>query len=153
MEYPIDMISKFRNRMGWQQPERTASFPSFDSGSFQTSLYDMPGCLDPNSYQLLGNPSFSVSHDHLQPYIKSQTSDPITPLSLDPFTGATGQHNYLGIPSPSLSGYTGYHSPSGSSFGDVAYSDQGGDDYTLFESSLPGPSAFGGFVPHTVWIN
>jgi hypothetical protein len=149
MEYPIDMVSKFRARMGWKQPERTASFPTFQNNPMQQqSFFDMQSTLDPNVYHLGSNPAFSYSQEHLDPYIKPDPGSAISPLTLDPFTGASGQ--YLGIPSPS--GFGGYHSPSGSSFGDIAYSDQGGDDY-LFETQGTS-SAFGGFVPHThtVWI-
>lgn len=143
MEYPIDMVSKFRARMGWKQPERTASFPTFESTSFHGGMYDMPS----GGYSLGSNPAFSYSQEHLTPYIKSESSSAISPLSLDPFAGATG--HFLNIPSPNAFG--GYHSPGGSSYGDVSYSDQDGDDY-LYDAQGPGPSAFGGFVPHTVWI-
>jgi hypothetical protein len=145
IEYPIDMVSKFRARMGWKQPERTASFPTFENTSFQGGMYDMPSGLDSHGYSLGSNPAFSYSQEHLTPYIKSESSSAINPFSLDPFAGASGQ--YLGIPSQNAFG--GYHSPAGSSYGDVAYSDQDGDDY-FYDG--PGPSSFGGFVPHTVWI-
>lgn len=145
MEYPIDMVSKFRRRMGWEQPERTASFPTFQGNSFQEGMYNMPNNFEPQHYSLGSNPAFSYSQEHLTPFIKSEPGSAISPLSLDPFTGASGQ--YLGI--PSSIGLGGYHSPGGSSYGDVAYSDQGGDDY-LYD--IQGPSTFGGFVPHTVWI-
>lgn len=145
MEYPIDMVSQFRGRMGWKQPERTASFPTFQSNSFQGGMYEIPSSFDPGHYSLGSNPAFSYSQEHLTPFVKSEPGSTISPLSLDPFAGASGQ--YLGIPSPMA--YGGYHSPSGSSYGDVAYSDQGGDDY-LYD--IQGPSAFGGFVPHTIWI-
>jgi hypothetical protein len=138
IEYPIDMVARFRARMGWQQPERTASFPVFHQ-----STYDMSSNIDTaNIYAYGNNPAFSYSQEHLTP-IKSEPASAISPLSLDPFSGS---NQYLGIPSPS--GFGGYHSPSGSSFGDIAYSDQGGDEY-LYEGQ---GSSFGGFVPHTVWI-
>lgn len=138
IEYPIDMVSNFRARMGWQQPERTASFPIF-----QQSGFDMVSNIDANTLYAFGNnPAFNYSQEHIAP-IKSEPASAISPLSLDPFSGST---HYLGIPSPS--GFGGYHSPSGSSFGDFAYSDQGGDEY-LYETQ---GNSFGGFVPHTVWI-
>jgi hypothetical protein len=138
IEYPIDMVHNFRARMGWQQPQRTASFPVF-----QHSTYDMSSNVDTsNVYGFGNNPAFSYSQEHLSP-VKSEPPSAISPLSLDPFSGS---NHYLGIPSPN--GFGGYHSPSGSSFGDIAYSDQGGDDY-LYEGQ---GSSFGGFVPHTVWI-
>jgi hypothetical protein len=143
MEYPIDMVSKFRARMGWAQPQRTASFPTFQQ------TYDMsPQLTTNNLYPFGGNPAFSYSQEHLIP-MHSEPSSAISPLSLDPFYGHHSQQ-FLGIPSPS--GFGGYHSPSGSSVGDFAYSDQGGDDY-LFETHH---SEFGGFVPQPqtfpVWI-
>jgi hypothetical protein len=48
MEYPIDMVSKFRARMGWVQPERTASFPTFGGNSYT---------MDPFTNNYLGIPS------------------------------------------------------------------------------------------------
>lgn len=146
MEYPIDMVSKFRARMGWAQPQRTASFPTFQQS------FDMNPLDTNNLYPFGNNPAFSYSQEHLTP-LQSEPGSAISPLSLDPFSGHHSQQ-FLGIPSPSV--YGGYHSPS-SSFGDIAYSDQGGDDY-LFETSphgMGGGSDFGGpgFV-HTfpVWI-
>ena len=140
MEYPIDMVSKFRHRMGWVQPERTASFPSFPSTTYR--IEDTYTNLSP-----YGNPAFTYSQEHLMtvpPDAMAATA--ISPLSLDSFS-----NHYLGIPSPS--GYGGYHSPASSNFGEgsVIYSDQG-DDFALYEQS-PG-SNFGGFVhpTQTVWI-
>jgi hypothetical protein len=138
MEYPIDMISVFRERMGWQQPERTASFPNFNQTSYELN----PTLNTNNIYPFGNNPAFSYSQEHITP-IKSEPATAISPFTQDPFHGP---NQFLGIPSPNSFG--GYHSPSGSSYGDIAYSDQGGDDY-LFE---PQGSSFGGFVPHTVWI-
>jgi hypothetical protein len=141
MEYPIDMVSKFRARMGWVQPERTASFPTFRGNTF--SMEDSyPTTL---SFSPYGNPAFTYSQEHLMtmpPDPMSATA--ISPLSLDPFT-----NHYLGIPSPS--GFGGYHSPASSNFGEgsIVYSDQG-EDFALYEQG-PG-SNFGGFVLPTVWI-
>jgi hypothetical protein len=143
MEYPIDMVSSFRSRMGWIQPQRTASFPSFPNHdytmaeSYPTSLSLSPYC----------NPAFTYSQEHLMtmpPDPMSATA--VSPLTLDPFTG-----HYLGIPSPS--GYGGYHSPASSNYGEgsIVYSDHG-DDFALYDTQGPG-SNFGGFVlPTTVWI-
>jgi hypothetical protein len=141
MEYPIDMVSKFRERMGWRQPQRTASFPTFQQNNYQLAN-DINSWDDNRLYPFGSNPAFSYSQEHITPF-KSEPSSAISPLSLDPFSG-TG--HFLGIPSPGSFG--GYHSPSGSSFGDITYSDQGGDEY-LYEAQ---GSSFGGFVPHTVWI-
>jgi hypothetical protein len=144
MEYPIDMVSKFRSRMGWIQPERTASFPTFHGNE-----YDMAETY-PSSISLspYGNPAFTYSQEHLMtmppdPMSASATS----PLTLDPFT-----NHYLGIPSPS--GFGGYHSPASSNFGEgsIVYSDQG-DDFALYDGQGGPGSNFGGFVlPTTVWI-
>jgi len=142
MEYPIDMVSKFRARMGWVQPERTASFPTFRGNTF--SMEDSyPTTL---SFSPYGNPAFTYSQEHLMtmpPDPMSATA--ISPLSLDPFT-----NHYLGIPSPS--GFGGYHSPASSNFGEgsIVYSDQG-EDFALYDGQGPG-SNFGGFVLPTVWI-
>ena len=142
MEYPIDMVSKFRARMGWVQPERTASFPTFRGNTF--SMEDSyPTTV---SFSPYGNPAFTYSQEHLMtmpPDPMSATA--ISPLSLDPFT-----NHYLGIPSPS--GFGGYHSPASSNFveGSIVYSDQG-EDFALYDGQGPG-SNFGGFVLPTVWI-
>jgi hypothetical protein len=140
MEYPIDMVAKFRARMGWTQPERTASFPTFRHGSYDIREESSSNTLYPYG----NNPAFSYSQEH----IMTLSSDPvsataISPLTLDPFT-----NHYLGIPSPN--GFGGYHSPASSAFGEgsIIYSDQG-DDY-LFEGQ--GSGSYGGFVPQTVWI-
>lgn len=139
MEYPIDMVSKFRNRMGWVQPERTASFPSFPSNT-----YEMENNF--SSLSPYGNPAFTYSQEHLMTMPPDPVSaTAISPLTLDPFS-----NHYLGIPSPS--GYGGYHSPASSNFGEgsIIYSEHG-DDFSLYEGQGPG-SNFGGFVLPTVWI-
>jgi hypothetical protein len=139
MEFPIDMVSVFRERMGWQQPQRTASFPNFQQTNFELNTNLNPG----NVYPFGNNPAFSYSQEHISP-MKSEPASAISPYTMDPFSSS---NQYLGIPSPS--GFGGYHSPSGSSYGDIAYSDQGGDEY-LYEAQ---GSGFGGFVPqNTVWI-
>ena len=142
MEYPIDMVSKFRGRMGWVQPERTASFPTFRSNTY--GLEEGYG----STLSPYGNPAFTYSQEH----IMTMPPDPvsataISPLSLDPFA-----NHYLGIPSPS--GFGGYHSPASSNFGEgsIVYSDQG-EDFALYEQGQGSGSNFGGFVlPTTVWI-
>lgn len=145
MEYPIDMIASFRSRMGWVQPERTASFPTF--GGNQFSMADnFPTTVALSPY---GNPAFTYSHENinltLPPDPLSATA--ISPLGLDPFT-----NHYLGIPSPG--GFGGYHSPATSNYGEgsIIYSDQG-DDFSLYDGQSPS-SNFGGFVtlPTAVWI-
>jgi hypothetical protein len=143
MEYPIDMVSQFRSRQGWVQPERTASFPVFANNS-----YGFEDDYSSTTMSPYGNPAFTYSHEHLMtmpPDPVSATSvSPLT-LNLDPFA-----NHYLGIPSPS--GFGGYHSPTSSIYGEgsIAYSDHG-DDFALYEA--PGSSSnFGGFVPPAVWI-
>ncbi|CAL3965089.1 unnamed protein product, partial [Diplocarpon coronariae] len=123
MEYPIDMVSSFRARMGWIQPERTASFPTFQSSQYGAGE-TYPSSISLSPY---GNPAFTYSQEHLR------TPDPMSatvmsPLTLDPFT-----NHYLGIPSPG--GFGGYHSPATSNFGEgsVIFSDQSGDDFALYE--------------------
>ncbi|KAJ8065539.1 hypothetical protein OCU04_006218 [Sclerotinia nivalis] len=131
MEYPIDMVSKFRSRMGWVQPERTASFPTFSHNSY--SMEDNFNTISP-----YGNPAFTYSQEH----IMTMPPDPISaaaipPLSLDPYAS-----HYLGIPSPS--GFGGYHSPASSNFGEgsIVYSEHG-EDFALYEGQGSG-SNFGG---------
>lgn len=142
MEYPIDMVSKFRSRMGWVQPERTASFPIF-----RNNTYDMEVNFG-NNLSPYGNPAFTYSQEHLMtmpPDPLSATA--ISPLNLDPFT-----NHYLGIPSPS--GFGGYHSPASSNYGEgsIVWSEHG-DDFSLFDQGHGPGSHFGGFVlPTTVWI-
>jgi hypothetical protein len=141
MEYPIDMVSNFRSRMGWVQPERTASFPTFQNNPF--GMQNNFG----NDLSPYGNPAFTYSQEHLMtmpPEAVSTTT--MSPLILDPFA-----NNYLGIPSPS--GFGGYHSPASSAFGgdgSIVYSDHG-EDFALYEGQGSG-SNFGGFVPQTLWI-
>lgn len=140
MEYPIDMVSKFRERMGWKQPHRTASFPTF-----QQPGYDMNSLQAPAMYPYASNPAFHYGQEHLTPY-GTEPQSAMSPLNLDSF-GQSSQ--YLSVPSPSS--FSGYQSPGSSYGGDIAYSDQGGDDYLYETQMLPGAS-IGGFVPHTVWI-
>jgi hypothetical protein len=152
MEYPIDAVSKFRSRQGWIQPERTASFPTFQGNDYSMSeSYPSTLSYSPSlSYSPYGNsPAFTYSQEHImapEPISASATT-PLT-LTLDPYT-----NQYLGIPSPS--GFGGYHSPASASSnygeGSIVYSDQG-DDFALFDGQCPA-SNFGGFVlPTTVWI-
>jgi hypothetical protein len=140
MEYPIDMVSKFRNRMGWVQPERTASFPTFQSNTFRMEE-NYSNTLSP-----YGNPAFTYSQEHLMTMPPDHVGNTaMSPLHIDPYGG-----HYLGIPSPS--GFGGYHSPASSNFGEgsIIYSEHG-DDFALYENQGSGPS-FGGFVLPTVWI-
>lgn len=146
MEYPIDMVSNFRARQGWIQPERTASFPTFSGNDYSMSD-SYPSTV---SFSPYGNPAFTYSQEHIMtmpPDLTPISATSASPLTLDPYS-----NNYLGIPSPS--GFGGYHSPASSNFGEgsIIYSDQG-DDFALYDGQGPG-SNFGGFVapPMTVWI-
>lgn len=157
MEYPIDMVSKFRNRMGWVQPERTASFPTFggthmeDDTNRLSFMSDdqIPHSLYPSPYGV--NPGFSYSQEHLTPYTTSESvpTSAISPLSLDPYN----QH-YLGIPSPS--GFHSYNSPASSHHGgegSIIYSEHGDEFLTPYEGHQGmGFGGQGGFVHPTVWI-
>lgn len=140
MEYPIDMVSKFRSRMGWVQPERTASFPTFPTNTYGLEE-NFASTISP-----YGNPAFTYSQEHLMTMPpESISTSAISPLVLDPYTS-----RYLGVPSPS--GFGGYHSPASSNYGEgsVVYSERG-DDYALYDAQ-GSSSNFGGFVLPTVWI-
>ena len=137
LEYPIDMVTNFRNRMGWIQPQRTASFPTFEHH------YGMEQTFTP-TLSPYGNPAFTYSAEHLMSMPPDAgSSAAIIPLTIDPYST-----HYLGIPSPS--GFGGYHSPASSNFGEgsVVYSEHG-DDFALYDQGLG--SSFGGFVPPTIW--
>jgi hypothetical protein len=140
MEYPIDMVSNFRARRGWVQPERTASFPTFEHNNYEISM--------PRDNSMYNYPSFNYSQESLMT-LPSEPPSAISPMTLgDPYS-----NRYLNIPSPGSFG--GYHSPASSTFGgegSIMYSDQG-DDY-MFEGQggSSSNSGFGGFVPTTVWI-
>lgn len=148
MEYPVDMVSKFRQRMGWVQPERTASFPTFGrEGYSMAESYHSPVSFAPYD-----NPSFTYSQERILSMPPEST--PTTALSsmeLDPYP-----NHYLGVPSPS--GFGGYHSPTASNFGDGAigyYSGQAdqGTDFSLYDAHRSNYGAHQGFVlPTTVWI-
>lgn len=153
MEYPIDSVSKFRARMGWMQPERTASFPTF-----QGNNYSMPESYASTvSFSPYGNPAFTYSQEHIMtmpPDLTPMSATAASPLTLDPYSS-----NYLGIPSPS--GFGGYHSPASSNFGElgegsIIYSDEG-DDFALYDGQQGSGSNFGGYGSFvqpmtTVWI-
>lgn len=139
MEYPVDMVSNFRNRMGWIQPERTASFPTFRN-NFYTIEDPYASSLSP-----YGNPAFTYSQEHLVTLAPEPLSaSAISPMTLDPYGNF-----YLGVPSPT--GFGGYHSPASSNYGEgsIIYSEHG-EDFSLYDQSSS--SHFGGFVLPTVWI-
>ncbi len=147
MEYPIDMVSQFRSRMGWQQPERTASFPTFvgNNSVYQHDMYDASPSLHGGMYALGSNPSFAYSQEHLTHYNTPPGPGPaISSLSLDPFTGASGQ--YLGLPTPAT--FNDYNNPGGSSYGGATYSDHGAEEYLYNDV----PSAFEGYANNAIWI-
>ena len=140
MEYPIDMVANFRSRMGWVQPERTASFPTFRGNMF--AIEDSYA----NTLSPYGTPAFTYSQEHIISMPpESMSVSAISPMALDPYGNI-----YLGIPSPT--GYGGYHSPASSNYGEgsIIYSEHG-DDFPLYEGQ-GSSSHFGGFVLPTVWI-
>lgn len=153
MEYPIDMVAKFRQRMGWVQPERTASFPTFDNRS---NDYDVG--IPRSDSGLYNYPSFSYSQESLMT-LPSEPASAVSPMMLsDPY----GQGRYLGVPSPGA--YGGYHSPVSSTLGpgEGSVMWESGPEYMYegqnqghgYSQGHPGGSgmAHGGFVPPTVWI-
>lgn len=135
MEYPIDMVTMFRSRMGWIQPERTASFPTFEGNSYNLEEHYPNAMTFASPY---GQPAFTYSQEHIN-------AIPIgSSLSLDQYND-----HYLGIPSPSQ--YGSYNSPATSNYGEgsIIYSEQG-DDFPLYETHMG--NNFGGFVhPTAVW--
>jgi len=141
MKYPIDMVGKFRERMGWRQPIRTASFPTFPQTLYPPT-HNVNNEWDDGPVYPYGNQGYSYSQEHIMPF-KSEPSSAISPLNLDHFS-PTG--HFLAIPSPGAFG--GYHSPSNSSFEEISYSDQGEEGY-LYE---PQASSLSGFTPHALWI-
>lgn len=177
MEFPIDIVSEFRARMGWIQPARTPSFPQFNPPNFYMSHASPSPPLPPtttaaapsSSYLPYGdNPAFSYSTEDLSVLTAADVNttvagSSVSPLALSsPFAaapGASGSGQYLNIPSPSY--YGGAHSPASSSFGEgsIAYSDTDEYEYTPFDlgplstsgsasGTFGGPSSFGvGFVP------
>jgi len=135
MEYPIDMVTMFRSRMGWVQPERTASFPTFEGNAYH--LDDQ--YTNTLTYSPYSQPAFTYSQEHLGSMSIGSS------LSLDQYNTT-----YLGVPSPGGQ-YGGYNSPASSHYGEgsIIYSEQG-DDFTLYETHMG--NNFGGFVhPTTVW--
>jgi hypothetical protein len=166
MEFPIDMVKEFRQRMGWVQPIRTPSFPQFSPPNFFVSeAPSMPLPVATSPFLPYANsPSFSYSTEDLSDLslmpVDSAPNSAISPLQLSsPFTS----QQYLSIPSPSYGGY----SPASSTYGDfgeassVAFSDN--DDFGSFDlgyaashhqQMMGGPANFGvGFVTplQAVW--
>lgn len=160
MEFPIEMVSEFRSRMGWGQPARTPSFPQFNPPNFYVSGSPVP--LPPVQYMPYGSPSFSYSNESL-PMLNAEapaTTASVSPVMLTASFNTSNQ--YLSIPSPS---YTGGYSPASSTFeGSITYSDTeeyGSYDWTGMPPSAPAYGAASGnygvgFVPplqqSTVWI-
>jgi hypothetical protein len=162
MQYPIDMVTAFRQRRGWRQPTRTASFPVFPQhGEMPFDLATTVSIETDNIYAPYGsaNPAFSYSQEHLSP-ARSFPPSATSPFTLSPHFPDNSQ--FLNVPSPlESSNHEGsYHSPSGSSYEDFAYSDQGGEsdqfatllEPPAFHANAGSGLGFGGFVPHTVWI-
>ena len=160
MEFPIEMVSEFRSRMGWIDPSRTPSFPQFSPPNFYPSA--SPVSLPAAPYVPYGSPGFSYSSESL-PVLNAEppaaTTASVSPVMLTSSFNNSSQ--YLNIPSPS---YTGGFSPASSTFeGSITYSDT--EEYGPYDwSGMPaGGTAFAassgsygvGFVPPlqlpTVW--
>lgn len=157
MEFPINTVSEFRSRMGWNEPVRTPSFPQFDPPNFYLNDAGSPPMQlapTPEEYMPYGaNPSFSYSTEDLS--VVTTEPGPSGPVS--PFTNP----QYLGIPDPRYGGY----SPTSSNYGDygdassIGYSDH--EDLLSYDMGyspttpmLGGPNSYGlGFVHpiQTVW--
>jgi len=164
MEFPIDTVREFRNRMGWLQPVRTPSFPQFDPPNFYMSEAP-PMAMPPATSEFMPygeNPVFSYSSEDLSLMPADPTpNSAISPLQL---SSPYASHQYLNIPSPSYGGYSPASSTYGGDFGDassVAYSDH--DEFGSYDMGfasspnqpMAGPSSFGvGFVTpmQTVWM-
>lgn len=156
MQFPVEMVSEFRSRMGWMNPARTPSFPQFDTPVFYGS--ESPGPLPPAHFVPYGSPGFSYSSESL-PMLNAEP--PATAASVSPVMLTSSFNNssqYLNIPSPS---YAGGFSPASSTFeGSITYSDT--DEYGSYDwSGMPpsGPVFSGnygvGFVSPlqtSVWI-
>lgn len=132
MEFPINTLTEFRQRMGWHQPLRTQSFPQFDPPNFYVGE-PAPMQVPPTPSEYLSyaeNPHFSYSTEDLS-MIKAEPG--VSPIPLSPFVNS----QYLNIPSPSYGGY----SPASSTYGDfgdsssMAYSDH--EDVPPYDMGLP----------------
>ncbi|KAK6083525.1 hypothetical protein SCUP515_01776 [Seiridium cupressi] len=160
MNFPIQTVREFRDRMGWIEPDRTPSFPQFSAPNFYIADNLSQGTpTSSSSYLPYGeNPPFSWSTEDLSTLAPDQheTGSAISPLTISsPYVG--GQ--YLNIPSPSYGSY----SPASSTFGEgsIVYSDT--EDFGSYDGGFTGypplapagSSNYGvGFVSpiQTVWI-
>lgn len=140
MEYPIEAVSVFRSRMGWDQVGRRQSEPRFNPPSFPTGE-NLPMTAVSESYQPYGDSAFSYSAEEM-PVLNAPAAPRGVPTPLvltSPFSG----EQYLNIPSPS---YTAAYSPASSTMeGSVAYSDP--EEYGAF--NMGGGNLLHGF-PHIV---
>lgn len=154
MEFPIDTVTEFRSRMGWNNPERTQSFPQFNPPNFHISEeLAMAPISEP--YTLYSTPAFNYSAEEM-PMLNGNAShvegSPL--MASSPFVSQP----YLNVPSPSFAAY----SPASSTFeGSAAYSDN--DEFSNYDMAafsnqhafLGDAHNFGvGFVPphQPVWI-
>lgn len=145
MNFPIDTVSEFRSRMGWNQPIRTPSFPVFDN-FYASGDSPMPlSAASSSEYLPYGErPAFSYSTEDLSVIPECGPS----PLQISaPF----GQPQYLNIPSPSYAAY----SPTTSTFGDyndaasITYSDP--DEYPSYDLGFSNTTPMmGGASPYGV---
>ncbi|CAK7274997.1 hypothetical protein SEPCBS119000_006458 [Sporothrix epigloea] len=161
MEFPIDVVSEFRYRMGWANPARTPSFPQFHPPNFclrstamtNTDSNSLPApTAGPPKYQMpygsdsiAANPAFRYSTGDLPMMSTSPGQNPaIDPLQL---SSPYASHQYLSVPGH----YYGGYSPSPSTIGDygdrssVAYSDT--DDFGSYDMTYAPSSS-----RSTVWI-
>lgn len=144
MEFPIEMVTEFRSRMGWMNPARTPSFPQFNPPNFYASGSPVP--LPPVPYMPYGSPGFSYSNESL-PMLNAEPPQTaaVSPVMLTSSFNNSSQ--YLNIPSPS---YTGGFSPASSTFeGSITYSDT--EEYPSYDwtGMPPSGSAFGGHHHHS----
>ncbi|KYK57060.1 C6 transcription factor [Drechmeria coniospora] len=151
MEFPIDTVAEFRSRMGWNNPERTPSFPQFHPPNFPVPHDVVEQRQLPHQHQQQQQHQHQHQHQHqLQHQLQHQHQHQhpnyvpygtaafsygadAMPMLNSASTPARGHQplphfaspQYLAIPSPT---YRGSYSPASSTIeGSVTYSDV--DDY------------------------
>ena len=160
MEFPITVVGEFRSRMGWVQPQRTASFPQFDPPNFQIDDSDLSSTSE--LYLPYSHPAFSYSAEDVSGFT---TSAPPSQAGVSPMMMSSPFSNqfFLGVPSPA---YGGAYSPASSTFeGSIAYSDtdelanfdlgtwQTGEDASMLHQQNRNSFGAGFVTPHQpVWI-
>lgn len=170
IEYPIDMVAMFRRRLGWKQPHRGVSFPTFQSGSSVANVLSSHTMSDIPMASFGNTLAYNCGPEHLS-YFSSQPQATANTMALSPFPA---QVQYLHVPTiPSFvnefsaggmqnmayqsSAYTEsqFHSPM-SSYEEATRNAQGVDDYMYqvkYEPQTFPTASFAGFVqPTTIWI-